>query len=524
MKKLFFVFLLCIIQLGIAQTGSGFQADELPTVTVHAEDTHLATVLAILAQESGYNIVTGPNVNAQDRLTIHLDEVAIDQAINLVVRAAGLSYEIIGTSILVAVPSKLREEVGISSQVISLQYANASEVKDLLTNITENIQVDQTGNKLLISTSPKKFSEIEGIIAEIDEPALQIMLEARLSEVTLKDEEVFGIDWSKLSQIELIMAESGAPNLVGGTTSGSLVPGVTFTTNTVTGEVEEAFSPLKFQQMPEQMYFQRLDPGEPIRFSRQLTAFDVTLDFLLKENRAELLANSQVVALNGKEAIIEMVDVVPYILSAGGVGGQVQVQREEVGIKLKIVPIVNSDGYITTQVTPEVSSIFDFIGPDNNIPWVKRRQSNTTIRVKENQSIIIAGLLGSDKKYEEHRLPLFWRIPYVGEKLFTHTREIESKTDLIIQITPKIVRDDYTGIDKKEYHIEAENAVYNRKVLESELSPESVIPEPEVEIEQEDIEEVDQVEPTDEPVEEVPTPGETQLPDEGADEPTDEDQ
>ena len=93
---------------------------------------------------------------------------------------------------------------------------------------------------------------------------------------------------------------------------------------------------------------------------------------LLKNNTAEILANSEVVTLNGHEATISMVDVVPYILSSGGVGGQVQVQREEVGIKLKILPTVNSDGYITTQVTPEVSSIYDFIGPDRNIPWVKK--------------------------------------------------------------------------------------------------------------------------------------------------------
>lgn len=311
--------------------------------------------------------------------------------------------------------------------------------------------MDRTGNKLLISTSPKKIAEIEEIIKKVDVPALQIKLEARLIEVAMDDEEQLGVDWSKLASITNIFAETGAPVLINGQKSGSLVPGMTIRTSS-DGTIEEDFSPMAFGELPAQMYFQRLDASEPIRFSRQLNAFDVTLDLLLKENKAELLANSQVVALNGKEATIQMVDVVPYILSSGGVGGQVQVQREEVGIKLTIKPIVNTDGFITTTVTPEVSSIYDFIGPDRNIPWVKKRISNTTVRVKDGESIIIAGLLSGGKNYVEHRFPLFWRIPWLGKKLFTHTIETENKTDLIIQITPRIVLDNYSGIIKQDMH------------------------------------------------------------------------
>ena len=76
--------------------------DDESMVTIHAVDTNLPDLLAILEEESGFNIVTGPNVNASELLTIHLDNVPIDQAINLIVRAAGLSYEIVGNSILVA--------------------------------------------------------------------------------------------------------------------------------------------------------------------------------------------------------------------------------------------------------------------------------------------------------------------------------------------------------------------------------------------------------------------------------------
>ena len=141
--------------------------DEKPLVSIHAEDTHLPSILAILASESGYNIVTGPNVQTQNKLTIHLDDVPIDQAINLVIRAAWFSYEIVGKSILVANQSKINEDVGVTPHVIALQYANAEEVAELLKNVTENITIDPTGNKLLVTASPKKLLRLFQLLKKL---------------------------------------------------------------------------------------------------------------------------------------------------------------------------------------------------------------------------------------------------------------------------------------------------------------------------------------------------------------------
>lgn len=425
-------------------------------VTIHAEDANLSSILSIIAEDSEYNIVTGPSVSAGKKLTIHLDETPILEALDLIIRASGLSYEVKGNSILVAESSKLNEEIGLIPHVVSLNYANASDVKDLLVNITENITIDRSSNKLLIKASPKKIAEIEDVISRVDIPALQIMLEAKLIEVSSADEEKLGIDWSKLAQLTTIIAENAAPlDVAGGGTSGSLLPGMTYIVDDL-GNVIETFEPQTTGELPSQMYFQRINPSNSIGFSRQMTAFDVTLDMMIKNNEATVLADSKVVAINGHSASISMVDVVPYILSSGGVGGQVQVAREEIGIKLDILPTVNTDGFITTQITPEVSSIYDFIGPDQNIPWVKKRVSTTTIRVQNEESIVIAGLLGSDKRYETNAVPFLSNLPWIGKKFFTSTSEVERTTDLIIQITPKIIKDNYSGIKKNQKHKKAE--------------------------------------------------------------------
>lgn len=450
MKKLFkliiIIFVLTLAYAFAEETESEPDMEKLKSslVSISAEDAHLPSVLAILAEESGFNIVTGPGVNIKDRISIHLNKVPIEQAVNLVVRAAGLSYEIVGNSFLVAETAKLKEEIGIKSYVVPLQYANATEVKELLVNITEQVEVHHGGNKLLINTSPKKIAEVLEVIKAIDVPVLQIKLEARLIEVTMAGEESYGIDWARLAQITTIIAENAAPNI---TIGGSFVPGMSQQMQS-DGSLIEQYSPLPNGLLPQNMYFQRIGTGQ-IGFSRQLSAFDLTLDLLQKKNEANILANSQVVTINGKAASIAMVDIVPYILSSGGIGGQVQVQREEVGIKLSILPTVNTDGYITTRVIPEVSSIYDFIGPERNIPWVKKRLSETTVRVRDGESIIIAGLLGVDRKSVENKLPFFGNLPYVG-KFFTHQSFSDSKTDLIIEITPHIIRDAYSGIERTD--------------------------------------------------------------------------
>ena len=426
-------------------------------ITVHAEDAFLPSILAILAKESGYNIVTDPNVNKQDKVSIHLDDVPIDQAMNLVVRAVGLSYEKVGNSYLIAEPKKLKEEVGVTSYVVNLKYASAEDVKNLLQDISDQVQIDIPGNKLLVNASPKKIAEIIKVVESIDVPAIQIMLETRLIEVAADIENQLGLDWSKISSYTTILAENGEPLESGG---GSIVP-----------------EDQTIGQLPATMGFDRISKLFtkdktgilPKYFSRQLTAFDLTLDLLLRNNKAEVLADSRLTTINGREASIKLVDIVPYILSSGGVGGQVQVQKEEVGIKLNVLPTVNTDGYITVKVEPEVSTIFEFIGPDANIPRVKSRTSSTTIRVKDGESIVIGGLLSNDKKQTTYKVPFLHKIPYLGEKFFTSRGVIERKTDLVIQITPKIIEDAYTGIVKSK-----EVADYEKYVIQREAAAQKV--------------------------------------------------
>ena len=400
-------------------------------VTLDADDAFLPAVLTILAQKSGFNIVTGPGVNKQERISVHINEAPIEEAINLVVRAAGLSYEIIGNSFLVAEPEALEKDVGLSAHVYDLQYARASELKELLTDLTENVQVDTSGNRILVLASPKVASEVSDIIERVDTPPKQIMLEARLIEVATEDLDKYGIDWEKLSHLTTILAESPLND-----DGSSRAPDQT----DFGGELPD------LDQLPQKYTFEKIEGFDNIgQFSRQLNAFDITLDFLVKRNKAKVLAHSKLTTVNNRTATILIGETLRWAVISER---NAIVETEDVGIKLVITPTINSGGYITTKVEPEVSSIIELV--QGLYPRKKIRTASTTVLVKDGQKIFIGGLLSVDDSKNVYRMPILSDIPLIG-RLFTHTEYTTRKTDLIIEITPRIIKTDVGYSDASNF-------------------------------------------------------------------------
>jgi type II secretory pathway component GspD/PulD (secretin) len=410
-----------------AQTTEGLQR----LVTIDADDAFLPSVLSILAAESGYNIVTGPQVNQEERISIHLRDTPIEQAMNLVVRAAGLSYEIVGKSFLVAPAKNLKEQVGLTSYVVNLKYTDAATVAGMLKHLSDEITIDATGNKLLIVTSPKVLADVQRVVDEVDVPPLQILLECRMIEVAVDNQEALGMDWNRVSSLQSVIMESP----------------VDAYGNRVTAEGATDLSgidPSQRGRVPTQLPYYPLETRRIGYWSKQVQSFELALDMLMRQGRAEVLANTSISTLNNKPAFIQVVDEIPYIAKAGGVGGQVTIDQVVVGALLNVTAKINSDGYITTEIQPELSSIFQFIeSSDTQLPWVKRRTSTSTVRIKDGETVIIGGLLGVESSKTTDRFPFLGDIPFIGA-LFRHNSETTRKTDLIIQVTPHILGTGYS--------------------------------------------------------------------------------
>ncbi len=387
-------------------------------ISLDADDAYLPAVLKLLAEKGDLNIVTGPGVTA-GKVTIHLKDVPVEQAVNLVVRAAGLAYERIGNSILVAEPEALSSETGLSSYTIALKYADASEMQVALSGLSDKIQVDRGGNRLIVVTSPRVIAEIQEIVEVLDQPAQQVMLEARIVEVNTDQVKELGVDWDLLTRQGFTFIEESPPPPVGA--DGSLQ--------------------------------QRLIPNTPGtndiwklgNFARLPTTFRVFLDMLIRDGNARVMAQPKLVTLNGKPASMLAGQRVPYVTSqtvfAGGAAAPTEtVQMEEVGIKLSITPLINADGYITVQIRPEVSTIVAFRGTDNSLPVVATRQAETTVRLKDGASVIIGGLLSEELTKSTSKVPLLGDVPFLGW-LFRHESVQASKRDLVIEVTPRLIPD-----------------------------------------------------------------------------------
>jgi len=462
--------LLCLIvgvfllpQISSAQQGADvsgsqiFQRGLTKTVTLDADDAFLPSILSILAEKSGFNIVTGPGVNTQERISVHLKDTPIEEAINLVVRAAGLSYEIVGNSILVADTEALQQEIGLSAHVIDLKFAKAEEVKDLLQDLTERVQIDTSGNKILVLASPRVMAEINDIVKAVDVPAPQILLEARLIEVATDDLDQLGIDWEKLSNLSTIIAESPQIKDANSQSTGaSRAP----TENDFGGNLPD------LGELPEKYSFEKIEGFDNMfKFSRQLYAFDITLDFLMKKNKAKVLAHSQLTTMNNRAANILIGETLRWAVVSQQ---NAIVVTDSVGIKLQLTPTINKDGYVTVRVTPEVSSITELV--QGLYPRKKIRTASTTVLVRDGQQIFIGGLFSVEDANIEYRMPILSNIPLLG-KLFTHIYSSVRKTDLLIEITPRIVKEglsysDAGNLTSQGYRILDEGQSTNLPALE----------------------------------------------------------
>ena len=393
-------------------------------ITLDADDAYLPAVLKILAEKGDLNIVTGPGVSG-GKITIHLKDVPVEQAVNLVVRAAGLAYERIGNSILVAEAKALRDETGLSSYTIVLNYADASDMAAALKGLCDNIQIDRGGNRLIVVTSPRIISEMQAIVAQMDQPARQVMLEARIVEVSTDGLKKLGIDWDLLNRQGFTFVEG---DNIAATGLNLEEPGAIQYTGPLLNNTPG-----------------KSDLWKLGNFSRLPKEFRVFLDMLIRDGNARVLAQPKLVTLNGKEASMLSGTRIPYVTSqtvfaAGAAAPTSSVQHEEVGIKLAITPLINADGYITVHIRPEVSSITGFRGAANDLPVVSTRQAETTVRLKDGNSVVIGGLLNEERTVTQTKVPILGDIPLLGY-LFRRSSITTSKRDLVIEVTPHLLTD-----------------------------------------------------------------------------------
>jgi len=377
-------------------------------ISLDADSSQVNSLLQILAERSHLNIVTSPDVQRR-RISIHLKNTPFDEALNIVVRAAGLGYERIGNSILVGDPQKLATLTGLTSRVYTLQYGNALEVQKSLTSVIDGLNAYASGNQVVARGTPSQLDQVEQLLAQLDKKPRQVVIEARLIEVNTNDLSELGVQWDRIVKWTEIFTE-GDP---GSSTNDAL---------------------------PTQTDYIKIDKGDD--WFRQRSAYQVAIDFLITTGRGKLLANSRITTAENHLADIfvgQTIRVVTNILiSSGGVGTtQTQIEEIEVGVKLEATPRIAADGTVTILIAPEVSNIVA-LDADTGLPTTSTRRANSLVRVMSGEKIIMGGLLREESREIVQKVPLLGDIPLIGG-LFRHKIGRVEKTDLVIEITPTIL-------------------------------------------------------------------------------------
>ena len=393
----------------------------------------LPNVLRLLAKQNNLNIIGGNNVSGN--VTLSLRDVTIREALDNILMANGYNY-VINDNVVVVKPGNTYYPTLTETRVYQLKYIDAQNLKNVITPMLpegSKIQVfspqffsemaidekkpagktdgiKKRSSTLLVTDTPEVLEKLDDIIRRLDVAPRQIVIESKLLELSPSQNDKIGIDWDKTLTASL-MADQ-------------------FTT---TNQIRE---------------FSAINNGLGRHDSWKLgnlsaSQFSVVLDFLKQHTDTKLVSNPRVVATDNVTSRISVGTTFPVPQINRGAGGQgdiVTFVYKEVNIQLNVTPHVVDDDKIIMHVNPVIEEITGEVVVDvNRAPITSKRIVETIITVKDGETIVIGGMIKEDSKKIVSKVFLLGDIPLLG-KLFRHTEYISEQKDLIIFITPHILK------------------------------------------------------------------------------------
>ena len=275
-----------------------------------------------------------------------------------------------------------------------------------LTNVQDptgqvTIIPDVNTNSVIVVTTPDNADLVRQILGQLDKIPEQVMIETMIVEASLDSSSKLGVQWDFNS------SKSGTNHDVGTTFPDAA--------NTV---------------------------REGLRYTLAGTSWNVVLDALKKDDKFSILSTPRIFTSNNTQAEINISQRVPYVTSSReDVNGNFTFNYafEDVGIVLNVTPRITSNGYVTMDVTQTANDLQGYTS--FNAPIINQRQADTTVSVKDGETIVLGGIIRNSVTSSVRKVPLLGDIPILGE-LFKSTSKTNNKTELLVFLTPRIVRDD----------------------------------------------------------------------------------
>lgn len=379
-------------------------------ISLDYKNADLVNVLRSLSWTYDLNIITSPDIKGE--VTMTLKDITAGKALEAILTINGLAYTIRDGVIYVSKGDP--KVVNLTSEVVRLKYTRAAEAQDILRRVLSDkgdIKIDEVSNTLIITDFLQNIQSIRDLLKEIDIAPQQVLIEAKIVDISSNDLAMIGmkadVDFDPGHGIFTRKQKDYEERIKG------------------TLDLEEQSSSLTGGQFT-------LDT---------LTLLDMTitgtLDALVKDGKANLLASPSIAVLNNQEARIVIGERYPYKERTQTSTGTTETTKfVDIGINLRVTPQINEDNYITMRVHPEVSSLSASLDAG---PRITTREADTTVRIKEGETLIIGGLIKQAEDSTREKIPILGDIPIVG-LLFSRVEKNKEQKELAVFITPKILR------------------------------------------------------------------------------------
>jgi type IV pilus assembly protein PilQ len=403
-------------------------------------------VLRLLARQAKVNMVVSDAVTGT--VTMRLEDVTAIQAISIIVKAKGLFMDKIDTVYYIKTATERTAEP-TETDNYQFSYARAKEVSPLVASqlaSKDPPQIDERTNTIFFRETRSNIDNIRKMLLQIDKPTKQVMIEARLVEVTADPVQAFGINWAGT------VGSFTAPKVVsygGFNTTTPPKPGENIPTNG-----------LALGNQHNNNFFGSLYQLSGVANSAfailSVPQFSATLQALNEDSDAEFLANPRVVTADNQQAKIEIVrnQPVPQLnfneQTATAVFGGFQ--DKTFGNKLVVRPSINKDNFITLSVKPEISNKvadfhFNFASADVTSPIIDTRTLDSSVLIRSGDTLAIGGLISDQVSKSKTKVPILGDIPGIGYAFQSHANE-RHKRNLLIFVTPTIIDQHYgTGLE-----------------------------------------------------------------------------
>lgn len=409
---------------------------------LEAVDVDIRNLLTSIALTNNLNIVISDEV--QGNVSVKLSNINAQDMIKIIAENNNYTYQFKDNVIYISKGDK-----DINLYTVQVNYLELDKIaqtinlmltgilpdkiddKDKKTDINNKVMIDESENTISFYGTLKQYEQIKNFLQEQDKPQKQVSLEAKVTAIQKDAAKDLGVswEWSKLPQSpeheitydtvkHTVINEDGTKEEI--------------TDYLPVDEVTRKWN--DDENIPGVIHFGKGVDGYPYEFY-----YAAKIDALISDGKANILARPNITTIQGKEAVINIGSEVPVpTVSTTNSTTTTSIKYREAGIILKCTPRVNEDGIITVKVHTEVSS--PMYVEDMKAYRFQKRSADTIVRLKDGQTMVIGGLIGSDEAKQMSKIPFLGDIPILGN-LFKHIQKSKSDTEVMIFLTAREVND-----------------------------------------------------------------------------------